>query len=299
MNKKLKSGDTYAPILTKLSRIVRLVIFMFFLGINSLVASGYSQSTKISLKMSDTRVKDVLNNIESKSEFFFLFNQKQIDINRIVSIEAKDEKISDILDELFAGTNVKHQIIDRQIVLTANSITETQQQDKKVKGKVTDQTGAPIPGAAIIVKGTTIGITSDGDGNYSLSLPSDAKVLVFSFVGMKTQELTLDGKTNINVKLAEESIGIDEVVAIGYGTMKKADLTGSITQVTKNELNASPVFSMESSLQGRASGVIVTPSDGTPGGIISIRIRGDNSIIGNNEPLYVVDGMPILSLIHI
>ncbi|HZK98220.1 MAG TPA: TonB-dependent receptor [Prolixibacteraceae bacterium] len=293
MNKKLKSGDIYAPILTKLSRIMRLVILMFILGINSLVAaSGYSQSTKISLKMSDTQVKDVLNNIESKSEFFFLFNQKQIDINRIVSIEAKDEKISDILDELFAGTNVKHQIIDRQIVLTANSITETQQQDKKVKGKVTDQTGAPIPGAAIIVKGTTIGITSDGDGNYSLSLPSDAKVLVFSFVGMKTQELTLDGKTNINVKLVEETIGIEEVVSIGYGTQRKATVTGAVASTDDEMIKRSPTASLSNSLSGLMPGLTAINRSGEPGQNISeIYIRGQ-STTGDTNPLVVVDGIP-------
>jgi len=242
MNKKLKNGDRYAPILTKLSRIMRIMILMLILGINSLLAaSTYSQSTKISLKVSDTRIEDVLNLIENKSEFYFLFNQKLIDVNRQVSLNAKDEKIVDILDELFAGTDVEHQVIDRQIVLTTNSLAENQQQGKKVTGKVTDQSGTPIPGASIIVKGTTTGVTSDMDGNFSLALPEDAKTLVFSFVGMKMQEVAIGNKTTVSVTLEEETIGLDEVIAIGYGTQKKVNLTGSIATVSAKELESRPI----------------------------------------------------------
>jgi len=297
MNKKLKPGDAYAPILTKLSQIMRLMILMFILGINSLLAaSGYSQSTKITLKMSDTRVEDVLNKIESKSEFYFLFNQKQIDVDRKVSIEAKDEKISDILDELFAGTDVKHQVIDRQIVLTTTSVTETQQQSKKVTGKVTDQSGAPIPGASIIVKGTTIGITTDNDGNFSLLLPSDAKVLVFSFVGMKTTEISVGSQTKISVTLADETTGIEEVVAIGYGVTKKRDVTGSVSSVSSKDFKDQPVTTLSSALQGRMAGVSVSNNSGEPGGAVKIRIRGANSIQGGNDPLIVVDGIQLTNM---
>jgi len=293
MNKKLKRGDTYAPILTKVSRIMRLMILMFILGINSLLAaSGYSQSTKITLKMSDTRVEDVLNKIESKSEFFFLFNQKQIDINRKVSIDANEEKISDILDELFAGTDVKHQVIDRQIVLTATSVTETQQQGKKITGKVTDSTGGSLPGVSVVVKGTTTGVITDNSGNYTLSNIPENSTLQFSFVGMKAQEVSVGNKTTINLVMAEETIGLDEVVAVGYGIQKKGTMTSSVSVVKSDDIRKSAVSDVSNTLSGKAAGLIVRNFNAEPGAdASSIFVRGV-STTGNNDALIVVDGIP-------
>ena len=168
MNKKLEPGDRYAPLLTKLSRIMRLVILMLVLGINSLSAvTSYSQSTKITLKISDTRIEEVLNQIESKSEFYFLFNQKLIDIDRRVTLNAENAKISDVLNEIFSGTDVKYQVIDRQIILTTSEVTQNQQQNtKKISGKVTDSTGGSLPGVSVVVKGTTAGVITDNNGSY-------------------------------------------------------------------------------------------------------------------------------------
>jgi len=293
MNKKLKPGDSYAPILTKLSRIMRLMILMFILGINSLLAaSGYSQSTNISLKMSDSRVEDVLNKIESKSEFFFLFNQKQIDINRKVSIDANEEKISDILDKLFAGTDVKHQVIDRQIVLTATSVTETQQQAKKITGKVTDSTGAALPGVSVVVKGTTTGVITDSDGNYTLTNFPENAILKFSFVGMKTTEISVGNQVKINVTLADETIGLEEVVAVGYGTQKKANLTGAVGNIKMDDLKSRPLTNASLALQGTVAGVYALQSSGKPGddnAVIDIRGVGT---FGDNSPLVIIDGFP-------
>jgi len=270
------------------------MILMFILGINSLLAaSGYSQSTKISLKMADTRVEDVLNNIESKSEFFFLFNQKQIDVNRKVSIEAKDEKISDILDELFAGTDVKHQVIDRQIVLTTTSGTETQQQGKKVTGKITDSSGASLPGVSVVVKGTTTGVITDNNGNYTLSNISENATLQFSFVGMKMQEIIIASQTNVNVVLADETIGIEEVVAIGYGTARKKDLTGALIRLNADDKATLPNINAVQTMRGSVAGLRVT-DNGKAGSDGSIVIRGNRSITAGNEPLIVLDGIPMV-----
>jgi TonB-linked SusC/RagA family outer membrane protein len=178
--------------------------------------------------------------------------------------------------------------------ITANTDKAGIIQQINVTGTVTDsQTGAGMPGVNIVIKGTTFGAITDANGRYSITVPDRNATLVFSFIGYLNQEIPLNGRTNVNVILEAEVTGLEEVVVIGYGTQRKADLTGSITQVTTEELTASPVFNLESSLKGRASGVFVSENDGTPGGGISIRIRGDNSIIGSNEPLYVVDGMPM------
>ena len=299
MNKKLKNGDTYAPILTKLLRIMRLMILIFILGINSLLAaSGYSQSTKITLKMTDTRVEEVLNKIENKSEFFFLFNQKQIDINRKVSIEAKDEKIADILDELFAGTDVKHQVIDRQIVLTTTSVTENQQQSKKVTGKVTDQTGSSLPGVSVVVKGTTTGVITDNSGNFTLTNIPENAILQFSFVGMKAQEVSVGNKTTINLVMAEETIGLEEVVAIGYGTARRIDISGSVNTIKMEDSPTSlaPNINALSALKGVSTGLNIGTVN-TAGGTPDLLIRGQNSISGSNYPLIVLDGTVYLGSI--
>jgi len=142
--------------------------------------------------------------------------------------------VDKILDQIFEGTNISYAVKNRQIVLTTPEVTnlsvisEVSQQQRKINGKVSDESGAPIPGASVIVKGTTIGITTSVDGLFTLAIPDNATVLVFSFVGMRTQEVTIGGKSTINVSLTEDAIGIEEVVAIGYGTVKKRDLTGAV-----------------------------------------------------------------------
>ena len=294
MNKNFKFGDCYAPLLTKLFRIMRLMILMLVLGINSLSAvTSYSQSTKITLKTSDTRVEDVLNQIEEKSEFYFLFNQKLIDLNRKVSLDVKEEKISAILDNLFAGTDVKYQVIDRQIVLTTGIASQTQQANtKKVSGKVTDQSGTSLPGVSVVVKGTTNGVITGMDGTYSISNIAENATLQFSFVGMKTQEVPVAGKSTFNISLEEETIGLGEVVAIGYGTVKKSDLTGAVASVKGQAIADRQTTQLSQALQGATSGVMVTRNNNAPGSTASIRIRGITTI-GDSNPLVIVDGVPV------
>jgi TonB-linked SusC/RagA family outer membrane protein len=293
MNKKLKNSHIYAQTLTKLSRIMRVMILMFILGINSLLAaSGYSQSTKLSLKFIDTRVEEVLNKIESQSEFYFLLDQRLIDVNRKVSIDAEEKKISEILDELFAGTGVNHQVIDRQIVLTTNSAEALQQAGKKVTGKVVDQKGVSLPGVTIVIKGSTAGIISDSDGKFSINSVPENGILVFSFVGMKSEEIAVSGKAVLNVTLSEESIGLEDVVVIGYGTRAKKDLTGAVVQINSQEITKQVAMSPQLSMQGKMAGVYVSNPGSDPNTRPSIRIRGV-STMGFNDPLYVVDGIPL------
>jgi len=283
--------------LRKTWMIMKLTTFLFFIAITQLIASeAYSQTTKMTLQLKGVAVKQVLDQIEDNSEFFFLYNSKLIDINRKVNVDAKDQQIDEILNNLFQETGVVYTVVDRQIVLTNKSdqagfiSQSSQQQGKKVSGKVIDQTGMPIPGAAIVVKGTTIGITSENDGSYSLTLPSDAKVLIFSFVGMKTQEIAVEGKATLNVKLEEESIGIEEVVTIGYGTSKKKDLTGAVGRVDMKESRTQPNTNASQILRGTTAGVQVT-DNGRPGSNGSIIIRGRNSISASSDPLIVLDGI--------
>lgn len=167
------------------------------------------------------------------------------------------------------------------------------QQQKEVSGKVTDPSEEPLPGVTVVFKGTTRGTITDAAGNYSLKdVPVDA-VLVFSFVGMKTQEIPVEGKSSINVVMAEDAIGIEEVVAVGYGTMRKKDLTGSVSSVGGQVLKQIPVTSAADAITGLMPGVQVTRTEGSPDADIKIRIRGGGSITQDNSPLYIVDGFPV------
>lgn len=166
-------------------------------------------------------------------------------------------------------------------------------QGKIIKGVVTDNSNQPIPGVSVIVRGTTQGTITDSEGNFTLSnVPVNASVQ-FSFIGMKTKEIPVSGKTSINVTLTEEAVGIEEVVAVGYGTLKKSDLTGSVSSIKSDKLLTGAPNSLEKQLSGKIAGVHVTQTGGQPGSGTVIRIRGTNSILGNNDPLFVVDGVPV------
>jgi TonB-linked SusC/RagA family outer membrane protein len=288
--------------LRKIWMTMKLTIFLFFLAVSQMMAvETYSQSTRLSLNLQSVAVKDVLDQIEQKSEFVFLYNSKLIDVDRTVSLNLKDQKISDVLDKLFQEADVVYTIVDRQIVLTNKAdqagfleLSNVQQQ-KSISGKVTDSSGGSLPGVSVVVKGTTTGVITDGDGKYTIARIPENATLQFSFVGMKTQEFIVGNKTLINVTLADEAIGLEEVVAVGYGTMKKSDLTGAVSSVRIEDMDKLTKTSFDQALQGLAAGVMVTQNSSQPGGGINIRIRGIASINAGNEPLYVIDGVPIES----
>lgn len=267
--------------------VMRMTLFIILLSVTQLLAvDSYSQNARISLNISNHSIKDVLAEIQNQSEFFFMYNSKIVDVDRKVDIKAENEKIGPVLDKLFTGADIAYTVIDRQIVLSSTKMLSVQQATKKVSGKVIDQTGAPIPGASVVVKGTTTGVTTSMDGNYSLVLPVDAKILIFTFVGMKAEEVAISGQSTINITLKEETIALEEVVAIGYGTQKKVNLTGAIATVKTAQLGNIPVASLSNTIAGRAPGVNVIGSTGLAGASSTIRIRGSFA-----EPLYVINGV--------
>lgn len=276
--------------LKKTLLIMRVTIILLLLGVFQVSAmSGYSQQTRISIKLSNVRLTDVLNEVEDKSEFYFLYNQDLVDVNRIVSLNVENQKVGDILNQLFDQSDVKYVIKDRQIILTNLNGNVQSEQQKTISGKVTDSSGAPLPGVTVVVKGTTQGIITDADGNYSLNNIAANAALVFSFVGMKTQEILIDGKSNINIVLQEENIGIEEVVAIGYGTISKQALTGAVTKANLETFENVPVNNVLESIKGSVAGLNVAGTN-TAGEVADLTIRGQNSTAASNTPLIVVDG---------
>jgi TonB-linked SusC/RagA family outer membrane protein len=276
---------------------MRITFFLLLVGFLQTYANdAYSQKTRLSVSFTDTQLAKVLDQIENESEFFFLYNEKLIDANRKVSIEAKDVLLDEVLKTLFAGTDVEYSITDRKIILAPANMMESQQQGRKISGKVTDRSGLPIPGVSVVVKGTKTGITTDNEGNFYLALPADAISLIYSFIGMKSQEVTIANKTTINVVLEEETIALEEVVAIGYGTIKKRDLTGSVGSIGGSKLKDIPVTSAAQAITGRIAGVQVTKTEGSPDAEIKIRVRGGGSLTQDNSPLYIVDGFPVSTI---
>jgi len=295
MKKKWFKNEWHFGHLLRWLRIMKLTVLIVLVSLVSLSASVYSQQTRLDVTLRNASVRDVLQLIEDRTDFFFLYTNEDIDVNRKVNINVKEKPVEYVLNDVFYGTDVTYRISDRQIVLTKdgqyNKFLSQQRQVVNIKGKITDSSGESLPGVAMVIKGTTIGTVSDINGNYSFSkIPSDAK-LVFSFVGMKTQEIAVNGRSTINVVMKEESIGLDEVVAIGYGSVKKSDLTGSVTSVDSERLLDKPAFNVAQAISGKVAGVKIVERTGAPGGNPMIRIRGTNSISTTNDPLVVVDGV--------
>lgn len=299
----MKKNDCQAWIinnssLQKVFRIMKTTLFLILIATTSVFAEKtYSQTKMLNLSMQNSTLKEVLSQIEDQSEFYFMYSEKVIDVNRKVTIKVENEKIRDILSFLFDATDVNYLISDRIIVLTTPEVygdfAMIEAQPPQVSGTVTDEYGNPVIGATVMIKGTTTGTITNNQGMYSLSnIPGDA-VLIFSYVGMLAQEVPVDGKSTIDITMKVDAIGIEEVVAIGYGTMKKSDLTGSVSQVKAEELSRVSSANVGQALQGRVAGVTVM-SDNRPGFSPKIRIRGNTSINADNSPLYVVDGFPLV-----
>ena len=288
----------------KTLRIMKLSLFLFLFSIIQLWASNsYSQRTKLSLNLKDVTVEEALNKIEEKSEFYFLYSPRMIDVNRKVTVALKKDDIYDALVQIFANTNVDYVVSDRQIVLSTREqigllktgIAKTVQQAVTIKGTVTDESGNPLPGVTIYVKGTTQGTITDSEGKYAITVPPNA-TLVFSFVGMKEQDIPVAGKTTIDVVMQQEVLSLDEVVTIGYGTTIKKDLTGAVSTVKTSDMENLPFSNPMKALQGRVAGLSVVNNSGKPGAGNTITIRGIQSIRGTNSPIYVVDGVIMSSI---
>ncbi len=301
--KKIMIKGLAMPNLIKMSLKMKLTTLLLITSIFYIQAdSTYSQNTKISLNLESVSVMEALETIESLSEFKFLGNENVIYDNRIISLHVKKKKISRILKDLFEGTDVTYNIIGKQIILKLNPIRKLeiskpilseeigQEPIQKIEilGKISDANG-PLPGANITVKGTSNGVVTDFDGNYSIkNVPADG-TLKFSFIGYITQEIVVDGQTTINVTLQEDTQALDEVVVIGYTTQTRGDLTGAVGSVDMSEAIKTPVVNAAELLEGRVAGVTIV-SSGQPGSAPRVNIRGFGTS-NNTNPLYIIDGV--------
>ena len=279
---------------SKVFMVMRLTMYLFLLSVIQAVAGNtYSQNTNLSVKLNDVKVKEVLSVIEEKSEFYFLFNSKLVDVERKVDINVSNQQIDKILNNLFAGYNVGYTVMDRQIIIQPNAVAEQSVMAavKSVTGVVKDATGTPLPGVTVVVKGTTRGALTGMSGEYKLDIADGDKVLIFSFIGMKSQEVAIGAQSKIDITMAEDVVGVDEVVVVGYGVQKKVTSTGSVVSAKGEDLLKSPSTNVSNNLIGRMPGLTAVTRSGEPGNDgATLRIRGSNTL-GDNSPLVVVDGV--------
>ncbi|HPR84758.1 MAG TPA: carboxypeptidase-like regulatory domain-containing protein, partial [Prolixibacteraceae bacterium] len=261
-------------------------------------ASVSAQNTRLDLKMKNATISQVFDEIERQSDVYFFYNKSQLDDKKTINVDLRNKTINEVLRSIISDLNLTYEISGKNIIIKAGNPleSETNQANIKVKGTVKSSSGELLPGVSVLVKGSTNGTITDIEGNYVLaSVPANA-TLIFSFVGMKTEEVNVSGKTTVNLILKEETVGIDEVVAIGYGTAKKRETVGAISKIGGDEITKLPSTSISQSLQGMAAGVNVTNSGGgTPGAGNQINIRGLKSISLSSDPLWIVDGVPIFT----
>ena len=278
--------------------IMRNAVIIVFISAFQVFATGsYSQTTLLSLNLKDATIKEVLTEIENQSEFYFLYNSELIDVTRKVEIESKNAKVNEILTNVFDNGNVDFLIKGRYIVLTPdNGDVKLFAQQKIVTGTVTDTKNEPLPGVTVVVKGTTIGTVTNASGEYSLPNVPENAVLLFSFVGMKFQEIVVGNQSEINIQMEEETIGLQEVIAIGYGTQSRREISGSVSNIAEKSFNKGLTQNAADLLKGKVAGLTITQGSGDVTREQTIRLRGTSSLTGSSQPFIVIDGVPGMSL---
>lgn len=287
------------PRFKQIFRIMRISTFLLMVCVFcSYAGNAHSQNAKVSIHMNNVKLDKILNEIENQTDYLFIYNN-QVDINKITSVKVKNEAVAQVLDRILSGTGINYELEGTHIILTTEAIKDlhAQQQAKTVTGTVTDVSGEPIIGANIRIKGTTTGTITDIDGNFSIEAKPQS-VIEVSYIGYLTQETVINNQKSIRFLLKEDTKTLDEVVVIGYGVQKKADLTGSVANINTEELNTQSNANIGQALQGKIAGVDIVSQGGAPGSGTRIMVRGIGTL-NNASPLYIVDGMYMNSIDHI
>ena len=293
MKNNTLSGAYYLknPRIKHFFRIMRITLFLLMACVfSSYAGNTYSQNTKVSLDMDNVGLNKVLDEIESQTDYLFIYNS-QINVNKLVTIKADKQAVSKVLDRILQKTGIAYKLEGSHIILErkAEEVHDApsavvQQQTKKITGTVVDKTGETVIGANVKIQGTDRGTITDIDGNFTLEVaPED--VLIISYIGYLDAKVTVAGQNHIHAVLTEDNKMLDEIVVIGYGITSTRKMASAVTAVKGEKLQDLPFSSVTASLAGRATGVIVQSSGGEPGSTPSISIRGGGA------PIYVIDGV--------
>lgn len=293
MKSNKNTGKQYNCLFPKIPIAVRITVILFVGTICNVFGAdlSYAQDTKVSLNMNNVTVEQVLNVLEAKSDIHFLYNNKLVNVDRIVSVKAENKSIDSVLDMLFSSTDVGYEIKGKQIVLFKKGIDQPQAQQgasqnrKNISGIVTDEDGEPMIGVSVAEKGTNNGAITDLSGVFSLSVPENSTLTV-SYIGYHTKEVRVGSRSNFEIVMQEDNKLLDEVVVVGYGTQKRGNLTGAISSIKSDEILTTTHSSLAQSLQGKIAGLQIRQQAGEPGEFnTNINVRGFGT------PLYVIDGI--------
>lgn len=296
-NKNLYSLQRIKSFRSYLVHMIRIFLLLVSLGLSSAFANVSNAQTKMDINVTDVSLAELFKDIQNKSEFIFFYKDDILKYK--VSIRLRNATVATILDAALKDTNLAYKIDDRQIIIkqdlpiAPNLIESPKQVQRILTGTVLDDAGVPLLGATVQIKGTNKGVTTDFDGHFQINLTENATTIIISYLGFITQEVPIEGGSTVIVTMVADSTALEEIVVIGYGTERKSLISDAITSVSSEQLEDLPVSSVDGILQGQASGVQVMQNSGTPGGEMSVRIRGLTSISGSSQPLYIIDGIPV------
>jgi TonB-linked SusC/RagA family outer membrane protein len=286
-------------VIRKIFGIMKISLLFCLFILNLAAATVEAQNKVIEITTNELSLGQLIEEIERQTDFLFVYRNREIDADRIIHLDKRSDKVFDLLNKAFKGTNIGFEVENKYILLvlkdSPEGLSARQQVGKRITGLVTDQNGEPIAGANVVEKSTTNGTITDSEGNFTISVADNA-VLQISYVGYITQEIIVGDKSAFNIVLQEDVEALDEVVVVGYGTQKRATVTGAVSSIVGKDFSIAPVTNASNALAGKIPGLITYQRSGEPGSDgTTIRIRGVNSL-GNNEPLIVVDGVPGRSL---
>ena len=274
----------------KIFRVMRLFVLFLFTSVTLAMATNtYSQNAILNLHMENATIEDVINSIEKQTGYHFLYNKNIVDVNHKVTVSTVGKPIAEVLDGLFENADISYTISDKHIVLNKKGIFMQVTQSKAITGNVVDMNGEPIIGVNVVEKGTTNGTVTDLNGKFSINI-SPSSTIVVSYIGYVSQEIRVGNNTNIVIELKEDTQTLDEVVVVGYGTMRKKDLTGAVSQVRPDKLLKEGITTVQDILRTGVPGLNVGVSSSAKGGG-SLQVRGQRSLSANNDPLIVVDNV--------
>ncbi|SHL41433.1 iron complex outermembrane recepter protein [Flavobacterium saccharophilum] len=271
---------------------LKLTTLLILVAMFNIRGNTYAQKTKVTLELNNSTIEKVIETIEQKTDFRFIYKLNDIDLDRTISINVKDQSIYVVLDKLFKGTPTEFKIRDTQIILKKpelkTQIIEFQKQT--VSGIITDENGLPLPGASVLEEGTRNGMVTDFDGKYKITVESSSSVIIVSFVGYKEKKVTAN-QSIINIQLIPDATDLQEIVVVGYGTTARRDVTGAVSSIGAKDMNQGAIVNPLQLISGKAAGVNINQIGSEPGSGPSVRIRGVSSLIGGSDPLVVVDGI--------
>ena len=294
---------------TSLMQTVMKITFTQIILCMTFISIGYAKNASaqdildkhVTVMVQNMEIKIVIVQLQKLTEAKFIYSSQTIDANRKISLSVIDKPLKELLDNFFVPLGINYKIIDDKIVLYHFNVAPKEDTlqiqavvnhlDKLVSGTITGQTGQPLAGVSITIKGTTHGTVTDGFGHFQISVPDENAALVISYVGYESKTVSIAGQNILQVSLSETVTGLNDVIVVGYSTQKKKDLTGAVSIISNKDINNIPVSGVDQIMQGKAAGVAITAQSGAPGDVIAVRIRGLGTINDNN-PLYIIDGVP-------